>query len=81
MSDTTSDVYTQNVMPALVETIKEQGLVLVADTCDEVGRSARPDLQANAVGAAAGWAYRMPDGVNGVMKANGVLRFNDTIDM
>lgn len=27
------------------------------------------------------WAYRMPDGVNGVMKANGILRFNDTIDM
>jgi hypothetical protein len=27
------------------------------------------------------WAYRMPDGVNGVMRANGILRFNDMIDM
>lgn len=27
------------------------------------------------------WAYQMPEGVNGIMKANGILRFNDTIDM
>ncbi|KAL1965152.1 hypothetical protein VTN77DRAFT_6065 [Rasamsonia byssochlamydoides] len=73
-----------NVMPALVETIKELGLVLVADTSDEaVGRPARPSAltPANAMGVAAEWAYRMPEGVNGVMKANGVLRFNDSIDM
>jgi CDK inhibitor PHO81 len=71
------------MMPALVETIKEQGLVLVADTSDEVGRPARPSTlaTANAMGVAAEWAYRMPEGVNGVMKANGVLRFNDSIDM
>ncbi|KAL1983564.1 hypothetical protein VTN96DRAFT_10224 [Rasamsonia emersonii] len=73
-----------NVMPALVETIKELGLVLVADTSDEVdGKPTRPSAlaTANAMGVAAEWAYRMPEGVNGVMKANGVLRFNDTIDM
>jgi hypothetical protein len=57
-----------------VETIKERGLVFVADTPDEVGQPSRP--------AAAEWAYQMPEeGVNGVMKANGVLRFNDTTDM
>ncbi|KAJ5495634.1 Ankyrin repeat protein nuc-2 [Penicillium diatomitis] len=71
-----------NVVPALVETIKELGLVLVADTSDETGQPDRSDAlaSANAMGVAE-WAYRMPDGVNGVMKANGVLRFNDMIDM
>ncbi|KAI2794315.1 Ankyrin repeat protein nuc-2 [Penicillium oxalicum] len=71
-----------NVVPALVETIKELGLVLVADTSDEIGQPDRGDAlaSANAMGVAE-WAYRMPDGVNGVMKANGVLRFNDMIDM
>jgi len=69
-------------VPALVETIKGLGLVLVADTCDEIGQPDRADAvtSANAMGVAE-WAYRMPDGVNGVMKANGVLRFNDMIDM
>ncbi|KAJ5610043.1 hypothetical protein N7510_006762 [Penicillium lagena] len=72
-----------NVVPALVETIKELGLVLVADTSDEVGQPDRADAlsAASAMGVAAEWAYRMPDGVNGVMKANGILRFNDMIDM
>ncbi|GAB1204574.1 hypothetical protein APSETT445_003230 [Aspergillus pseudonomiae] len=72
----------QNVVPALVETIKELGLVLVADTSDEVEPSGHKEAlgAANAMGVAE-WAYRMPDGVNGVMKANGILRFNDMIDM
>ena len=26
-------------------------------------------------------SYRIPDGVDGVLKGNGVLRFNETIDM
>jgi CDK inhibitor PHO81 len=65
-----------------VETIKELGLVLVADTSDEAGQPDRRNslTDASAVGVAE-WAYRMPDGVNGAMKANGVLRFNDMIDM
>lgn len=65
-----------------METIKELGLVLVADTSDETGQSERRDslTTANAMGVAE-WAYRMPDGVNGAMKANGVLRFNDMVDM
>ncbi|OQE21181.1 hypothetical protein PENSTE_c012G06826 [Penicillium steckii] len=78
-----------NVVPALVETIKELGLVLVADTSDETGHpdgdaapatGANTDTSTSTLGVA-DWAYRMPDGVNGVMKANGILRFNDMIDM
>ena len=69
-------------MPALVETIKELGLVLVADTSDDVGQPSQSEemITADPMGVAE-WAYRMPDGVNGVMKANGILRFNDTIDI
>lgn len=63
-------------MPALVESIKEQGLVLVADTSDETGERNR-----SAAPTGTEWAYRMPAGVNGVMRGTGVLRFNDTIDM
>lgn len=65
-----------------METIKELGLVLVADTSDEPRQSDPSDgpATANTMGVAE-WTYRMPEGVNGVMKANGVLRFNDMIDM
>lgn len=65
-------------MPALIETIKEQGLVLIADTSDESGN---PPLKINTARTATEWAYRTPEGVNGVMKATGVLRFNESIDM
>ncbi|KAJ5144107.1 Glycerophosphoryl diester phosphodiesterase [Penicillium bovifimosum] len=71
-----------NVVPALVETIKELGLVLVADTSDEAGQSDRiEELPPVDTMGVAEWAYRMPDGVNGIMRANGILRFNDMIDM
>lgn len=67
----------QNIMPSLVETIKDQSLVLVADTSDESEQShTRPmDIYP------AERTYLMPSGVNGVMKANGVLRFHETIDL
>jgi CDK inhibitor PHO81 len=57
------------MVPALIETIKEAGLVLVVDTTDE------PANEDNAR-----WML-MPEGVNGIMKSNGILRFNETIDM
>ena len=65
-------------MPALIETIKEQGLVLIADTSDE---SATSPLKTTPPRTATEWTYRTPEGVNGVMKASGVLRFNESIDM
>jgi CDK inhibitor PHO81 len=62
------------MVPALIESIKELGLVLVADTSDEGDSLAVPGLGAQGM-------YRMPDGVNGVLRGNGVLRFNESIDM
>lgn len=60
------------MVPALTETIKQAGLVLVSDssTTEKI----------NGTGKAAGWAP-MPEGVNGLMKASGVLRFNESVDM
>ncbi len=64
----------QEMVPALVDTIKELGLVLVADTSNE-------KTESNCGGGSTeGWSA-MPEGVNGIMKANGILRFHDTIDM
>lgn len=68
-------------MPALVATIKELGLVLVADTSDEAEQPDSQSLGAAGSMGVAELAYRMPEGVNGLMKANGILRFNDMIDM
>lgn len=68
-------------MPALVATIKELGLVLVADTSDEAEQPETQALSAAGSMGVAELAYRMPEGVNGLMKANGILRFNDMIDM
>ncbi|KAL1953488.1 hypothetical protein VTO42DRAFT_2767 [Malbranchea cinnamomea] len=73
-----------NVMPALVESIKERGLVLIADTSDEMLDQSQPLAAFTALGRVSGathWGYRMPLGVNGVMRGCGVLRFNDAIDM
>lgn len=57
------------MVPALVESVKVAGLVLVTDTSGDTGVPA------------AQRGYRMPDGVDGVLRGNGVLRFNETIDM
>lgn len=83
----------QEMVPALIESIKELGLVLVADTSSSSSSSpsSAPLSEQGAIntGQFAGRstsgiqdrAFRMPDGVNGLMKGNGVLRFNETIDM
>ena len=58
------------LVPALVESIKVAGLVLVTDTSSDVeGKDGGRGV------------YRTPDGVDGILKRNGVLRFNETIDM
>jgi CDK inhibitor PHO81 len=62
----------QDMVPALIEAIKSQGLVLVVD------KSAEPELDR---GIQADPFPRLPQGIDGVLKANGVLRFNESIDM
>lgn len=59
---------TQTMVPALVESVKVAGLVLVSNTSQDTD-------------SAASRAYRMLGGVDGVLKGNGVLRFNETVDM
>lgn len=60
------------MVPALIEAIKAQGLVLVTDRSGEsrmnVTQMSEP-------------FPRLPEGIDGVLKANGVLRFNESIDM
>lgn len=60
----------QKMVPSLIESIKIAGLVLVTDTSEE-----------SAPTGAAARSYRMPEGVDGVLRYNGVLRFNEAIDM
>ena len=62
-----------NAVPALIESIKVAGLVLVMNTSQEQATTGEHSAAAS--------SYRMPDGVDGMLKANGVLRFNETIDM
>jgi CDK inhibitor PHO81 len=62
------------MVPALIETVKQLGLVLVSDASDDETTSQ------GGLSVQTGWAM-MPDGVNGIMKANGILRFNETVDM
>ncbi|KAF7947018.1 uncharacterized protein EAE97_004267 [Botrytis byssoidea] len=61
-----------DMVPALIEAIKSQGLVLVID------KSAEPVDEKKLFSDP---FPRLPDGVDGVLKANGVLRFNESIDM
>lgn len=58
------------MVPSLIESVKVAGLVLVTDTSEE-----------NAPSGSAVRSYRMPEGVDGVLKGNGTLRFNEMIDM
>lgn len=60
------------MIPALIESIKAQGLVLVTDKTGEpiAEKSIHEDP-----------FPRLPEGIDGVMKRNGVLRFNESIDM
>lgn len=72
-----------NTVPALVEAIKVAGLVLVSDASDgdggivaeEVGKEV--ERKNTALPAMDG----VPEGVDGILKANGIMRFNETVDM
>ncbi|KAL8845797.1 MAG: hypothetical protein Q9221_009066 [Calogaya cf. arnoldii] len=54
-----------DLVPALIESIKVAGLVLVVDMSEHTGRG----------------NLRVAEGVDGVVKADGVLRFNEVVDM
>ena len=63
-----------DLAPALIESIKTAGLVLVSDITDSVADNgslqiAQPRRQTT------------PDGVDGFLRGNGVLCFNETVDM
>lgn len=60
------------MVPALIEAIKVQGLVLVTDKTGE-SQSERSILTNP--------FPRLPEGIDGVLNANGVLKFNESIDM
>jgi len=60
------------MVPALVDAIKSQGLVLVTD------KSAENTLITESYDDP---FPRLAEGTDGVLKANGVLRFNETIDV
>ena len=58
------------MVPSLIESIKVAGLVLVTDTSEDNGPNTSTVR-----------SYRMPEGVDGMLKGNGILRFNEMIDM
>lgn len=62
-----------DTVPALVKSIKVAGLVLVSDASGDAGG---PEANA-ALPAFSG----LPDGVVGILKSNGVMRFNESIDI
>lgn len=82
-------------VPALIETIKGSGLVIVSDMSDQEAVAetstpvhARTESEMSAISGvmnassqpAHSWST-VADGVNGVLKGNGILRFNESIDM
>ncbi|KAK3372827.1 ankyrin repeat protein nuc-2 [Lasiosphaeria ovina] len=62
-----------DMVPALVDAIKSHGLALVVDKSGE-----RPGPILTSL---AGPFPRLPKGVDGLLKDNGVLRFNESIDV
>lgn len=62
------------LVPALIEAIKVAGLVLVADTSD-VGQRISGG---SGYGSGAGG---LQEGVDGVLRGDGVLKFEEMIDM
>lgn len=61
----------QDMVPSLIHAVKEEGLVLMTDKSTEAAAPA--DISDP--------FPRLPEGIDGVLKANGVLRFNESIDM
>jgi CDK inhibitor PHO81 len=72
-----TDLALQDLAPALIESIKTAGLVLVSDISDE----AQGDISQQALHVARPSSESVPSGVDGYLQGNGVLRFNESIDM
>ncbi|KAF2204707.1 hypothetical protein GQ43DRAFT_364025, partial [Delitschia confertaspora ATCC 74209] len=81
-----------DLAPALVESIKTAGLVLIADISDTKERPSERGRRGTAVGLGelvnrgqggpgGGFGAMGPAGVDGVLRSNGVFRFNESVDM
>jgi CDK inhibitor PHO81 len=71
------------MVPALVDAIKAHGLALVVD---KSGACVKAAAEAAVGGGSSSNPLadpfpRLPKGVDGVLKGNGVLRFNESIDV
>ncbi|KAK3304257.1 uncharacterized protein B0T15DRAFT_234177 [Chaetomium strumarium] len=64
-----------DMVPALVDAIKSHGLALVVDKSGAGPKAPEPS------NSLADPFPRLPKGVDGVLKGNGVLRFNESIDV
>lgn len=69
--------YQQDLAPALIESIKTAGLVLVTDITDLSAEG----TTATSLHVATPRRQTTPDGVDGYLRGNGVLCFNETVDM
>ncbi|KAI9811445.1 MAG: phosphate system positive regulatory protein pho81 [Pycnora praestabilis] len=65
-----------DMVPALIESIKVAGLVLVTDT---TGTSS--DNKDTTATTAASYFYGLSEGIDGALRGNGVLGFTETIDV
>lgn len=66
-----------DAVPALIESIKEAGLVLVSDAS-----LAAPPAEGDRQGATAlALLGAGPDGIDGILKSHGVMTFKETIDV
>lgn len=79
------------MVPALIDAIKSHGLALVVDRSGEEqtqtqttqGGSLPPPSMFDGGGNGIGEPFlpKLPKGVDGLLKGNGVLRFNESIDV
>ena len=73
------------MVPALIDAIKSHGLALVVDRSGEEqtqGQQARGGMfDGGGGGIGEPFLPKLPKGVDGLLKGNGVLRFNESIDV
>ena len=66
------------MVPSLINAIKSEGLVLVTDRSTEQQQQQQPAGQLDQLGDP---FPRLPEGIDGILRGNGVLRFNESIDV